>query len=147
MIKKFCFGLEITIPKKSIKKIWNNRVPIIEELVACYYWKDTGSKLTQKKYKDFIDDTGIQFDGELDVELYKKEPVYQIGYLEWFWIEYPEYKRDTPQYRKDLKKILFTNQHPQMKSFSKGFYEGIKRDIKQCKKQEDEKIVKGRIGV
>lgn len=138
MIKKECWGLEVSFPKKYQKEIWKGKVPVIEELVSVYYWKDTGSQELQEKYKGFIKKFEIEYSGELDVESYKKEPIFKIGQLEWFWLEYPSYKRYSPEYRKDLKKLLFTCEHPQIKSYRDDWYLGIKKEIK-LKKEENKK--------
>lgn len=135
MIKKFCYGLEVSVPERSVKEVWRNGPPMFEELVSGFYWKNFGSESTQEKYKRFFNDTGIEITGELDEESYKKSVHYQTGYLEWFWMEYPEHKRyNNPQYRKDLKKLIFTSKHPQIKVFRDGYYKGIKREIKHLKK-------------
>ena len=133
MINKVCWGLNISIPQKSVKELWLDRTPIIEELVAPYYWRDKGSKESQKKYNDVIKKLGIKFSGELDVESYKKESIYQVGQLEQFWIEYPEHKRTSPQYKKDLKKLIFTCKHPQILSYKNDWYLGIRKRIKEIR--------------
>lgn len=135
MIKKFCYGLEISVPEKSVKKVWRNGPPMFEELVSGFYWKDFGSESTHEKYIRFFNDTEIEISGTLDEESYKKSNHYQSGYLEWFWIEYPEHKRyNNPQYRKDLKKLIFTHNHPQIQFLRDGWYKGIKNEINQLKK-------------
>ena len=136
MIEKEYMGLKISLPKESVKEIWGESTPVFQDLVTAYFWKNKGSMETKKHYNYFINKTGIQYSGDLNLDEYKKSGLYDRGYVEWFFLEYPEHKRFSTEYRNELKKLLYNNNHPQVLSYKNDWYLGLKNHLNSIKRKE-----------
>lgn len=131
--KHTMWGLEISVPTKELKRIFPNGVFTWSDFVHLYYWKDRSTKELSDEMTLYMEEHQIVFKGELNENEYKKDRLFDWGYYLWFFKQYPDRKRYGVEYRRALKKLIFTNKHPVIEGLRDSWYLGMKQRCKQMK--------------